>query len=159
AYASGSPMLLGYNTNGLAHHDPLEAIALLHEIGYQSVALTIDHGLLNPLEQTWRQQLVKIHRALESRGMGSVIETGARFLLDFRHKHEPTLVSAEPDARRRRIAFLKYAIDVAAELNSDCVSLWSGVVKDAAADDIVWERLTSGLRDVLDHAASKNVVI
>src|SRR6185369_14190131 len=28
-------MLLGYNTNGLAHHDPFEAIELLAEIGYQ----------------------------------------------------------------------------------------------------------------------------
>ena len=60
---------------------------------------------------------------LERLDMRSVIETGARFLLDPRVKHEPTLLSESP---RRRIDFYKYAIDCAAELGSDCVSLWSG---------------------------------
>jgi sugar phosphate isomerase/epimerase len=55
--------------------------------------------------------------------MRSVIETGARFLLDPREKHEPTLLSP---SRQRRIDFTKYAIDLAADLGSDCVSLWSG---------------------------------
>ena len=36
-------MFLGYNTNGLAHHDLLDAIALLAEIGYRGVAITLDH--------------------------------------------------------------------------------------------------------------------
>ena len=30
-------MLLGYNTNGLAHHDPYQAVELLAELGYRSV--------------------------------------------------------------------------------------------------------------------------
>ena len=37
-------MLLGYNTNGFAHHDPFDALAIIAEIGYQSVAITLDHG-------------------------------------------------------------------------------------------------------------------
>ena len=36
-------MLLGYNTNGLAHHDLFDAVELLADIGYRSVAITIDH--------------------------------------------------------------------------------------------------------------------
>ena len=48
-------MLLGYNTNGFAHHDPFEAIELLAEIGYKSVALTLDHGPLNPFAADWPQ--------------------------------------------------------------------------------------------------------
>ena len=58
-----------------------------------------------------------------------MIETGARFAFDPRVKHEPTLVSADP---RRRIEFYKYAVDLAAELGSDCVSLWSGKVRTAS---------------------------
>jgi hypothetical protein len=38
-----------------------------------------------------------------------VMETGARFLLDPRHKHEPTLMTRDPAARQRRIDF--YAPD------------------------------------------------
>ena len=41
-------MLLGYNTNGLAHHDLFDAVELLADIGYRSVAITIDHTALPP---------------------------------------------------------------------------------------------------------------
>src|SRR5436190_12050573 len=115
-------MLLGYNTNGLAHHDPLAAIALLAEMAYESVALTIDHGLLNPADDRLSRQLGAIRSALAGYGMRSVIETGARFLLDPRVKHEPTLMSPTSEKQATRINFLKHAIDMARELRSDCVS-------------------------------------
>src|SRR5262245_941095 len=99
-------MLLGYNTNGLAHHDPLAAIEVLAEIGYRSVALSIDHHLLNPFADDWKKQLEAVKSQLQKHRMRSVVETGARYLLDPRVKHEPTLISAGPEARRKRIEFL-----------------------------------------------------
>ena len=36
-------------------------------------------------------------------GLGSVIETGARFLLDPTDKHEPTLLTASAEGRARRV--------------------------------------------------------
>ena len=89
-------MRLGYNTNGLAHHDLVEAIELLAEIGYESVAITVDHGSLNPFDSRLEQQTDAVRGALQRHGLSSVIETGARFLLDSRTKHEPTLMTADP---------------------------------------------------------------
>ena len=43
-------MLLGYNTNGLAHHRLVDAIHLLADAGYQSVAITLDAGALDPYD-------------------------------------------------------------------------------------------------------------
>src|SRR5947209_7228070 len=43
-------MRLGYNTNGLAHHRLIDAIDLLADEGYQSVALTLDAGALDPYQ-------------------------------------------------------------------------------------------------------------
>ena len=43
-------MRLGYNTNGLAHHRLTDAIELLADEGYQSVAITLDAGALDPYE-------------------------------------------------------------------------------------------------------------
>lgn len=152
-------MLLGYNTNGLAHHDPLEAIALLAEIGYRSVAVTLDHGPLNPLAEGFRANLQELKETLRRHNLRSVIETGARFLLDPRVKHEPTLMTADAAGRGRRCDFLRRAIDAAAYLESDCVSLWSGILRDQATDEQALERLAESLRPVLRHATNNNVVL
>lgn len=152
-------MRLGYNTNGTAHHELQSAIDLLAEIGYESVAITLDHSSLNPFSPDLTSQLSETRRRLQRYGMGSVVETGARFLLDPRVKHEPTLVSALPEERDRRIEFLCRAIDIAAELGSDCVSCWSGVVRDSAAVETVWQRLIPALQRTLEHAARRDVVL
>lgn len=121
-------MFFGYNTNGMAHHELFDAIRLLAELGYRGVAITIDHNALPPYASYGVQRIHRLRSLLEKLGMRSVVETGARFLLDPRQKHEPTLITPDAAGRARRIDFYKYAIDCAAELGSDCVSLWSGAV-------------------------------
>ena len=152
-------MLLGYNTNGLAHHDLLDAVELLAGIGYRSVAVTIDHGALSPRDPAWPRQLADLRRRLGDFGMRSVIETGARFFLDPATKHEPTLLTADPAARARRLEFYRHAIGCAAELESDCVSLWSGILRDASPHEAAMSRLVDGLEEVLEYAAEQKVAI
>ena len=152
-------MLLGYNTNGFAHHEPIAALEVLAEFGYQSVALTIDHGCANPYAADFERQVERIAAALERLKLRSVVETGARFLLDSRTKHEPTLLSAAAERRAARVDFLRRSIDVARRLGSDCVSLWSGILRDGVDEATAWQRLDDGLRRVLDHATLRDVVI
>jgi L-ribulose-5-phosphate 3-epimerase len=152
-------MILGYNTNGFAHHDPFEAIELLAEIGYKSVAITLDHGPLNPFSPGFGANLKRLKDTLQRLGLRNCVETGARFLLDPRVKHEPTLVSACAKDREKRIDFLKRSIDAAAELGSDCVSLWSGTRRDDAPDEATLERLAESLRVVLRHATNSGVTL
>jgi len=152
-------MFLGYNTNGLAHHDLIEAIELLAEIGYGGVAITLDHGSLNPYDDDLASKLARVRQRLERHAIASVIETGARFLLDPRVKHEPTLMSADAPGRMRRVDFLCRAVDVAAELGSDCVSLWSGILRQPIAAADACDRLVSGLASVVAHAERRGVVV
>ncbi len=152
-------MKLGYNTNGLAHHDPEQGLELLAELGYRSIALTLDHGWLNPYSDDFRRQLARIARCLQRYQFASVIETGARFLLDPRRKHEPTLVSPARDARAVRVDFLCRAIDIASELGSDCVSFWSGVVHDGASRAAAMERLLESILPVVEYARQRQVTI
>src|SRR5437764_4441190 len=107
-------MLLGYNTNGFAHHRLEDALTILAELGYRSVALTLDHHALNPYEIGSLDQRAVVKEMLRDLGLRCVVETGARFLLDPRRKHQPTLVSA-PAGVERRLDFLCRAVDMAAE--------------------------------------------
>ena len=105
-------MFLGYNTNGLAHHDLFDAVELLAEIGYRGVAITIDHNALPPDGTRTRTSSIATAAAAAgaSCGMRSVIETGARFLLDPRAKHEPTLLSDATAARRHRLLQVRHRL-------------------------------------------------
>jgi sugar phosphate isomerase/epimerase len=147
-------MILGYNTNGLAHHRLLDAIDLLSDTGYGSVAITLDAGALDPYQDPGEldRAVARTRNRLRSRGMRSVIETGARYLLNPRQKHHPTLLDPDPALRTVRIDFLKRAIDIAAELESDAVSLWSGRLMHDEDEEIVFHRLSEALEVVLRHA-------
>ncbi len=152
-------MRLGYNTNGLAHHDLLDAVNLLADLGYRSVAITVDHGALSPRNARYREQLEALDQLLQRRKMYSVIETGARYLLNPRRKHEPTLVSADPAARAQRIEFYRHAVRCAAALGSDCVSIWSGKLHDQPPRREAFDRLLRGLEQTLQIAEQYNVTI
>jgi L-ribulose-5-phosphate 3-epimerase len=147
----------GYNTNGTTGHRWDQAIELMAELGYRSVAITIDHNCLNPFLPDLPAELGRMRRLLARFEMTSVVETGARFLLDPRHKHEPTLVSPSPAARAVRVDFLKRCVDIAKALDSEAVSFWSGIVRDNASDDEAYQRLAEGCRDVLDDAEPAGV--
>ena len=141
-----------YNTNGAANHRLDDALRLIADSGYDGVALTLDHHHLDPLAANWRHDAERVARLLGDLGLGSVVETGARYLLDPRRKHEPTLVTPDPAGRARRIGFLHRALDVAVVLGSETVSFWAGVPQANVARDDAWRWLDEGLARVLDHA-------
>jgi L-ribulose-5-phosphate 3-epimerase len=148
---------LGYNTNGLAFHRWDDAIRLIAETGYESVAITVDHYCLNPFASDLPERLQEIRDMLKQYQLSSVIETGARFLLNPRVKHEPTLVSATLEDRARRVDFLKRCIDEAAYLNSDAVSFWAGQLKEDITREAALIRLAEGCRELIEYAVEKQV--
>jgi sugar phosphate isomerase/epimerase len=150
-------VLPGYNTNGFAHHRLADALNVLADLGYASVALTLDYHALDPYAADLPAQLAAVKTLLARRGLRSVVETGARFLLDPRHKHQPTLVSPDAAGRGRRLDFLRRSVDVAAELGSDAVSFWSGSARDAAPEGELFTCLADGCRRLCDHAAARGV--
>ncbi|WP_145044652.1 sugar phosphate isomerase/epimerase family protein [Gimesia chilikensis] len=147
----------GFNTNGLAFHRWDDALRLIAETGYTSAAITVDHYTLNPFAPDLSRQIDSMQQLLQECQLSTVIETGARFLLDPRVKHEPTLVSPSPEERDRRIDFLKRCVDLAAALQSDAVSFWAGQLKQDLPRAAALNRLAAGCREVIDYAADKEV--
>lgn len=149
-------MILGYNTNGFAHHRLNDALAILAELGYAGIALTPDVNHLG-LPEPHDASIADLHHTLRHLRLGCVIETGSRFLLDPRRKHQPTLVSPEADDRNRRLAFLERSIALAVALNAPIVSLWSGTPTDAASSAIIMNRLVEALKPLAEIAAQNEI--
>ncbi len=147
-----------YNTNGTASHRLDDALMLMAETGYAGVALTLDHNHFDPFAKEWEADAKRLAGRLRGLKFGSVIETGARYLLDPRAKHEPTLVTADPAGRARRIAFLHRAIDVGGILGSEAVSFWAGVPKPGVDPAEAWDWLRAGLEQVVAYAGRRGVV-
>jgi sugar phosphate isomerase/epimerase len=150
---------LAYNTNGAASHRLDDALSLIADSGYAGVALTLDHHHHDPFAPDWQQATERLKKRLHQLCLGSVIETGARYLLNPREKHEPTLLNPSPEGRARRVEFLCRAIDIAAMLESETVSFWAGVPKAGIAHEQAMTWLHQGLAEVCDHAAATGVSI
>jgi sugar phosphate isomerase/epimerase len=154
-------MRLGYNTNGLAHHRLLDAIELLADEGFASVAITLDAGALDPFEEPefLARQVRQVRSALDRLGLARVVETGARYLLNPRLKHDPTLMDPDPARREIRIDFLRRAIDLATALGAEAVSFWSGKSPAAVGEAEGMHRLAEAVRPVLHHAERRDMAL
>ena len=105
---------LGYNTNGLSFHRIGDAIDLLADLGYEGIAITPDVGPLDPFELD-RRTVADVRQRLDDAGLEVAIETGARYVLDPRRKHRPTLLESASHERDRRVDFLRRSIDLAVD--------------------------------------------
>ncbi|MFC7736985.1 sugar phosphate isomerase/epimerase family protein [Roseomonas sp. GCM10028921] len=146
-----------YNTNGAANHRLADAVAIIADAGYDGVALTLDHHHLDPMAEEWERRAEALARDLSARNLGCVIETGARYLLDPRAKHEPTLLTPSAEGRDRRVAFLNRATDIGAILGAEAVSFWAGVPRQGVEREQARTWLREGVERVLAHAATRGV--
>ena len=152
-------MLLGYNTNGFAFHRLDDALDIIAGLGYRCVAITVDHHALNPYDEDIAAQTKETQARLDVLGLTSMIETGARFLLDPRRKHHPTLLDRRGAGRDRRIDFLKRCIDTAEGLGSSAVSFWSGALAGGQSKREAFDLLAGACVELSDYAAEKGVVL
>jgi L-ribulose-5-phosphate 3-epimerase len=152
-----SELRLAYNTNRLANHRLEDTLTLLANCGYDGAALPLDHHHLDPFSQDFPRRLDALRRCLDDLGLAVVIETSTQFLLGPRCKHEPTLLSDR--GRDLRIEFLRRAFDIAAALDAEAMSLWSGVKPLNLALRAPWRRLIDGCVVVLEAAEERGVAL
>ncbi|MGI5229761.1 sugar phosphate isomerase/epimerase family protein [Actinoallomurus sp. CA-142502] len=145
----------GYGTNGFANHRLDDALEIISGLGYRGVALTLDHNHLDPYADDVSRQVAALAGRLERLGLGVVIETGARYLMDPWHKHAPTLVS--DDGREKRIDLLVRAVRIAADLGAEAVSFWSGIKPAGVPDAVAADRLLAGCAKVAAAADETGV--
>ena len=156
--SGNSGLRYGYGTNGMGDHRLTDALGLLADLGYDGVALTLDHHHLDPFGPALARRVASIGRRLDRLGLAAVIETGARYLLDPRRKHQPTLLDADEDRRQHRLDLLRRAIGIGADLGAEAVSFWSGThLTQSGSSAAVWERLVTACSELAELAGSSGV--
>ncbi|WP_422734815.1 sugar phosphate isomerase/epimerase family protein [Micromonospora sp. WMMD558] len=153
---AGGGLRFGYGTNGFANHRLDDALAVIADLGYTGVALTLDHDHLDPFAPALARRVEAVGRRLAALGLAVVVETGARYLLDPWHKHAPTLLHDDP---ARRIEFLRRAVAVGADLGAEAVSFWAGVRPAALPPAVAWDRLLAGCATVVEAADAAGVTL
>jgi sugar phosphate isomerase/epimerase len=148
---------LAYNTNGLAHHRLGDAIDLLADLGYDGVALTPDIQHLDPMT-AGAAEVAAVAAHLRRRGLDVCVQTGARFVLDPRRKHQPTLLDPDPTARARRLEMLTRCMDVARDLGAKVVAFWSGAGSAEGNGIEIERRLVDGAVEVAERARARGLV-
>lgn len=148
---------LGYGLNGFTDHRLADALCVLADLGYDGVALTLDHAHLDPIGPGLAGRVAKAARLLQRHGLDVVVETGGRYVLDPRHKHHPTFVSDE--GRERRIDLVATALRIAPDLGARVVSCWSGTLPPTAAPERGWARVEHALAELVPVAEGSGVTL
>ncbi len=146
----------GYGTNGFSHHRLSDVLGILADLGYDGVALTLDHNHLDPFADDLARQVARVSEQLARLGLTVTVETGAPYFLDPWRKHQPTLMSGEPE---RRVDLLRRAVRVAAELGSPTVQWCSGPAPDDVPEAEAWRRLAAGIGAALETAEAYGVAL
>lgn len=146
-----------YNTNGFAFHRLEDAARILAELGYDGIALTPDVHHLDATRIP-NDEVRAFRDLLGELGLDIVIETGARFVLDARRKHRPSLLDP-PEEAVRRLRFLEQCVDMAGDLGAPIVTVWSGSGPANQSASEMLDRLVHGLRALCVHASERGVRI
>lgn len=151
------PLRYAYGTNGLADLRLADAVALLADLGYDGIGLTLDHMHLDPLAPGLAARTATVARVLARHGLTVTVETGARYVLDRRRKHGPTLLDDDPDARAARLGLLRTAVRVAADLGAHAVHCFSGVTPPGVPEATARNRLTDAFAGLVHTADDAGV--
>ncbi|WP_306316431.1 MULTISPECIES: sugar phosphate isomerase/epimerase [unclassified Streptomyces] len=158
-----APPRWGYGTNGLTDLRLSDALALLGDLGYDGVGLTLDHMHLDPLAPDLAARTRHAARVLARHRLTATVETGGRYVLDPRRKHGPSLLDPDPDARAARTRLLIRAVRVAVDLGAHAVHCFSGSAPDDTDPDsdpdrdLAWKRLADALTPVMEAAEAAGV--
>ncbi|PZG18722.1 sugar phosphate isomerase/epimerase family protein [Nonomuraea aridisoli] len=149
--------VFGYGSSGFGEHTVEDALAVLADLGYRAVNLTLDRRHLDPYADDLQSRLFQLSKSLDRLGLEVTVEAGGRYLLDPRRPHFPGLASAI--GSERRVDLLRRAVRVAADLGAEVLSFSSGPASPAMPDELVWEQLVAGVAAVAEEAARRDVIL
>ena len=148
----------GYGTNGFANHRLDDALAVIADLGYDGVALTLDHQHLDPFDRDLRPRT-----SARGRPPPRPARPGRRHR-DRRPLRARPVAQARADAAGRRAA-TRGSTSCAgpcgsrADLGAEAVSFWSGIRPPGLPPTARGAGCVAGCAAVLDAAERRGVTL
>ena len=105
----------------------------------------------------WSDPPVPAGRTRSARAASSIVSCAVHVHTERPRRYEAGSLAASASIAHGFIPLL--GIRCAAELGSDCVSVWSGAVRDGVGCAEATTRLLDGLCRVLDYAAGQGILV
>ncbi|WP_232688424.1 sugar phosphate isomerase/epimerase family protein [Halobacterium zhouii] len=152
---------LAFSTNAYTRHSLPEAVGRVADHGYAGVEVLADepHAYVPEFGDEDRDALSE---ALEETGL-AVANVNANTAMGYYDDappeafFEPSVATADDDAREWRVEYTKQAIDLADAVDSPAVCLASGRPLPANPPEQAYEHLLGSLHEILDHAEARGV--
>ena len=149
-------MEFGFSTNAFREYELAEAIEHIGDAGYDGVEVLLDEPHLYPRTAT-DEDVQAIRETITENDM-AVSNANAFMLTAIEDFHRPSFVEVDPDYRRRRVEYTLAALDTAAGLNVDHISIEpGGPIPEGKSRDWAMDTFVEGLDEVLDHAEEVGV--
>lgn len=146
----GDMIPLSYNTNGLKNLSLRKAIEEVVKAGYEGVEISLYPSHLHPFE-TSPKEIQEIKNILNDNSIPAVcIATGWHKLLS-EVPFEPSLISKDKKARRKRIDLIRSTIDIARTLSVPVVNFASGFLRKEVSSEKAWDYLIEGIEICLSE--------
>jgi protein FrlC len=152
---------LSFSTNAFVGCSVFEAVEKIAAIGYEGVELLADTPHLYAPSVT-ESDLRRLEGILGRTGL-QLVNLNANTAVGYYGRafweplFEPSLANPDSSARRWRIDYSKRCVDLAHVLGSPSVSLTSGRMVPGIAPDKAIGLLQESLKEIVEHAAKRNV--
>jgi sugar phosphate isomerase/epimerase len=149
-------MQFGFSTNAFRDHSLETAIELLAEAGYDGVELLFDEPHLYPTTAT-ESRLADVRESLADADI-EVSNCNAFMLTAIEDFHHPSFVEPDPDYRQLRIDYTADALEVAAALDQEYISVEpGGPVPENRSRQWAEDRFVEALRELVPVAEETGV--
>jgi len=153
-------MKLGFSTNAFSNYSLLDSIEKISKTGYHGIEIVLDkpHAFL-PLTKEKitqiKQSLIKNNLQVTNLNSNTVYGWTQDFAGE---KFEPSLSNINHKFRKWRIEYSKQSIDLAEHLNSNSISITSGL-NNLDNSDLCLNLFHSSLIEIGEYAEKKNISI
>jgi sugar phosphate isomerase/epimerase len=149
-------MKFGFSANAFREYDPIDAIEIIADAGYDGIELLFDQPHLYPPEAD-EEDIDRVQEALRDNDI-EISNCNAFMLTAIEGFHHPSYIEADPDYRKQRIDYTKSALRTAAALNHDYISIEpGGPIPEEKSREWAIETFIESLEEVLPVAEEVGV--